>query len=266
MSQEPWRFALASTIGTSHVASGLPCQDRSLCEVLETPHATYLVSVICDGAGSAVYSDVGAELASQTLLELVELYITGGGLLRDLSRDIARSWISEISDALSARAQISAHAVRDYACTLLAAIVGPSEAAFMQIGDGAIVVTHGEADGWSYVFWPQHGEYANSTNFVISPNAADALEFEIAPRRIDELAMFSDGIENVVLHLASRTVHAPFFDAMMAPVRASPSMGLDDRLCRGLSAYLSSPSLCARTDDDKTLILASRMAPSVEQK
>ncbi len=231
---------------------------------MDTLGGPTLVSIVCDGAGSAAHSDVGSWLAASTFAELVELHFEAGGSVAELSREKASTWIKLVTDALEVRARESGHALRDYACTLLAAIIGTRDAAFLQIGDGAIVVSHGEEDGWSYVFWPQHGEYANTTNFVVSANAADVLEFEIAPRRIDELAMFSDGIENLVLHQASRTVHGPFFDQMMPPVRKAADPGLDMKLSAGLQSYLGSPKICERTDDDKSLILASRRPPITE--
>jgi hypothetical protein len=83
------------------------------------------------------------------------------------------------------------------------------------------------------------------------------MEFGSTPHRIDEVAVFSDGIENLVLHSATRTVHAPFFDAMFPPVRQHPS-GFAADLSLGLEKYLLSPLICDRTDDDKTLVLATR--------
>lgn len=160
---------------------------------------------------------------------------------------------------LADRADDEERDVREYACTLLGAVVSPTAAAFLQVGDGAIVVSHGEEDGWSYVFWPQHGEFANTTNFIVSPNAMEALEFDLATRRIEEIAVFTDGIENLVLHQASRTVHEPFFNQMFRPVRDSDAEGFNGALSEGLRRYLSGPAICERTDDDKTLILATRL-------
>src|SRR5262249_12376686 len=131
-------------------------------------------------------------------------------------------------------------------------------AAFLQIGDGAIVISHGEEDGWSWVFWPQHGEFANTTNFIVSDNARECLAFDLAPRRIDELAIFTDGLEDLVLHQASRTVHQPFFNSVFKPVRESVAQGYDESLSTSLERYLESPIVCERTDDDKTLVIATR--------
>lgn len=255
----PWRIARASAIGTSHASSGAPCQDSAWHTIVTTADGPVLIAVVCDGAGSAAHSDIGSLLAAETFAELAEVFFEQGGRIAAIDRDTACRWIQEAADALSIRAEANHHSLRDYACTLLAAIVGEEAAAFVQIGDGAIVVSHGEEDGWCYLFWPQHGEFANTTNFIVSPNAAAAVEFSLAPRRIDEIALFSDGIENLVLHHASRSVHDAFFNTMFPPVRNSDVDGFDQKLSDGLARYLSSPAICERTDDDKTLILATRV-------
>jgi hypothetical protein len=258
MARPSWRVALACEIGTSHAGSGTPCQDSAAHAIIRTKEGPVLVAVVCDGAGTAAHSEVGSWLASTTFVELVEVYFENGGRLTDISRETVVSWITNTAERLSARAREDGNVIKDYSCTLLAAIVGNEAAAFAQIGDGAIVVSHGEADGWSWVFWPQHGEYANQTVFVLSANAAEALEFSLAPRRIDEIAVFSDGIERMVLHGASKAVNDPFFDQMFVPVRASTSRGLDQKLSGKLKEYLGSAAVNAKTNDDKTLLMATR--------
>lgn len=257
MPEASWRIALASAIGTSHIAGDLPCQDSVAHEVVDSVDGAVLIAIVCDGAGSAAYSELGASLAADFFLRSVTSYFTAGGRLEDIDRKRACAWIDETASVLEVTANEASHAVRDYACTLLAAIVGEKAAAFVQIGDGAIVVADAADDGWSWVFWPQHGEFANTTNFIISANAADLMEFDVSAGRVDEIAIFSDGIENLVLHNASRTVHAAFFNAMFPPVRRG-QFGLDTALSTSLEKYLSSPLVCEKTDDDKSLILASR--------
>jgi Protein phosphatase 2C len=257
MARPSWRVAFACEIGTSHAASGTPCQDSAAHVIIRTNEGPVLVAVVCDGAGSAAHSEVGSWLASTTFVELVEVHFENGGRLIDIGRETVVGWVTNTADRLSARAREDGNALKDYSCTLLAAIVGNEAAAFAQIGDGAIVVSHGEEDGWSWVFWPQHGEYTNQTVFVLSDNATEALEFNLAPRRIDEVAVFSDGIERMVLHGATKAVNESFFDQMFAPVRASKSRGLDQKLSEQLKAYLGSGVVNARTNDDKTLLMAT---------
>jgi hypothetical protein len=126
------------------------------------------------------------------------------------------------------------------------------------VGDGAIVVREGPEE-WCYIFWPQHGEYINTTRFITDTSSLDQLEFTVTANAIHEVAMFSDGIEPLVLQYATNTVHSPFFNQMIAPVRGLSQPGFDTPLSQHLSTYLSSPLICSRTDDDKTLLLASRL-------
>jgi hypothetical protein len=218
-----------------------------------------LVAIVCDGAGSAALADRGSQLVADTFLGIVQDFFGMGGKADSITRDLAREWVGKVLDALNQEAARESRDVREFACTLLGAIVAEQVCAFLQIGDGAMVVSEGSDDGWSWVFWPQHGEFANTTNFVTSPNAGDVMDFDASRRTIAELAMFSDGLENLVLHSATKTPHAPFFDAMFPVVRRGPA-GLNEKLSLDLHAYLQSSRINEKTDDDKTLILATRRA------
>lgn len=254
-----WRIAKAVVEGTSHAHTGAPCQDYAEARQLDLNRGSVLVSVVSDGAGSAAHAEVGSWLATTTLIELIEMYLEEGRTVEGIDRSVAAGWIERVGQAMRDHARDHERAVRDYACTLLAAIAGEDAAAFLQIGDGAIVTSREEED-WTYVFWPQHGEFANTTNFVVSDGVVDLFEFTAMPERVEELAMFSDGIENLVLHQATRSVHEPFFRSMIAPVRKLELPGVDSKLSADLDGYLRSPKVCDRTDDDKSLILASRRA------
>ena len=84
------------------------------------------------------------------------------------------------------------------------------------------------------------------------------MEFQKTDEPVAELALFTDGLENLVLHKANRTVHAPFFDTMFPTIRESHATGEDLELSRALARYLATPKINERTNDDKTLILATR--------
>ena len=161
---------------------------------------------------------------------------------------------------VASRAEADDLASRDYACTILVAIVGADCAAFMQVGDGAIVVSRRtEPDQYAWVFWPQEGEYANMTQFATEPGADELLEYELVEGSVDELALFTDGLQRLALHYQSLTAHAPFFRPVFAAVRLAPE-GHAEGLSAALADYLRSRPVEQRTDDDKTLILATRRA------
>ena len=250
---------MASAIGTSHLASGAPCQDCHFhLTVNDAEGDPVAILVLSDGAGSAAEAETGAKLACHTFARLVADYIEGGGKVENISRELAARWVSGVIYRLSLKSWDQELQPRDYACTLLAAVCGERATAFLQIGDGAIVISDGWTTTWRHVFWPQHGEFANTTNFVTSEDALEVMEFHATRDPIAEIALFSDGLENLLLRKADKSVHAPFFDSMFPSVRRSTATGEDPELSRALAVYLSTPAINERTNDDKTLILATR--------
>lgn len=249
-----WRVAAAAAIGVSHLDEGSSCQDAVACEVALGGRA--LIAAVCDGAGSARLSGVGAAVAARAFVGMARGFLEGGGSLAALDRDLAEYWIDRVIEAIETQAeQDGEDDVSQYACTLIGVVAVDGLLATFQIGDGAIAV--GNAGDWRYVYWPQHGEYANTTFFVTHSGAA-ALQFDVTELAFDEIGVFSDGLERLLLHHASRTVHGPFFESVMPPVRAGASAGVDPGLSSSLQAYLTSEAVNSRTDDDKSLILATR--------
>jgi hypothetical protein len=257
-----WRYVIATSIGTSHIKQGLPCQDYAKC--LVTPdknNAPVLITVVSDGAGSAENSHIGSELACTLFIESAAAYLSENTVAA-IDSAMTQAWLQKIRDAIQQRAESDEKRPRDYACTFLAAIIGQDRAAYVQIGDGAIVVSDGEESNWGWVFWPQRGEFANTTFFLTDDNALERVCFDTAEIPPLEVALFTDGIEPLVLEYATQTAFAPFYDKMFPPVRTATAEGLNSDLSLSLEKYLASPSVCDRTDDDKSLILATRRPPN----
>jgi hypothetical protein len=249
-----WKLLFQSVAGSSHERTGQPCQDSCRVRLARTGRGPVLVLACADGAGSAGHADVGARLACREAVRLVRDDLREGLPVAELERDTALSWYGRLRQRLGAEAEGRGLEMHELACTLLLAVVGADAAAFAQIGDGAIVLRAG--DGYETAFWPQNGEYANSTNFVTDPDSADRLEFARRPGPVDELALLTDGLQMLALNFADRSVHGPFFLPMFRRLRAaSPGEGL----ARALRQFLKSPAVTQRSDDDKTLILATRV-------
>jgi len=268
VSDAEWRVAHASVIGTSHEKTGLPCQDAGCCRIVSDPEGRHvLLAVACDGAGSASRSLDGATLTIDRFLP--EFSGAIGHLGFDgITKEFVEDWLSRVRAEIRDRAEVADLSPREFACTLLGAVVGQDRAAFFQIGDGAIVVSNrAEPDDYGWVFWPQHGEFANQTNFITQDNALEILQFELEERCVDEIAMFTDGIERLVLDLQKKTAPAPFFRTLFGWLAKTEQAGVDGDIPASevVSRYLSSKQINDKTDDDKTLILASRRpAPTTQ--
>ena len=106
------------------------------------------------------------------------------------------------------------------------------------------------------VFWPQSGEYANTTNFLTDDDFQRNLLCQVVNGRVHEVAMFSDGLERMILNFAERTVHNPFLSPLYEKLReVADSIQLIDPP----KTFLGSEQVNERTDDDKSLVLAARI-------
>ena len=105
---------------------------------------------------------LGAEIAVSTVSSVAQLGVRAG---RNDYQDILREGATLARQRLVEAAADRKAAPRDLACTLLAVIVAPIGGGALQIGDGVIVIGD-QPLSWRWVFWPQKGEYANTTFFL----------------------------------------------------------------------------------------------------
>lgn len=252
-----WTVSSASVTGSSHRRSGLPCQDSSSYRITDE----VLIAAVADGAGSAAMSDVGSALATETSARVAERLL---GELHDHSphpihetclKRVITGAVEEARRELHEESQRRKVDIRQLATTLLLAVHTRDILAAAQIGDGAMVVSDGSG-AYATFITPQRGEYANQTNFLTSTDAMSKLDVRV--ERVtgvrERLAMFTDGLQNLVLRAADDSPHAPFFDPVFAWMGSQPVSNDTDRK---LAAFLGSPRVTDRADDDLTLLLAT---------
>ena len=248
-----WRVLHESVAGTSHESTGTPCQDNCDARPTQPGQEEFLVLACADGAGSASLSHVGSALACQRFLEVACVELQDGASLATLDESVLARWMGAVRDKLQAEAKARGIVARELACTLLTAVVGESEAIFCQVGDGVIVVQ--EERGYAPIFWPQNGEYANTTHFITDTGWEAVLQKRRWHGRLNEVALLTDGLQMLALNFGTKSVHSAFFAPFFDTLRKAES---HDELRIPLRQFLNSPLVNARTDDDKTLMLATR--------
>lgn len=258
-----WRVACASVIGSSHIKTESPCQDSHYVHFARDGKGReFLIAAVSDGAGSATLSGTGSRMTCRTMCAAAAAHIESTNSDNAPTDELVASWAHQAREELSQSAAAAELPIREFACTLIFAIVGETWFTTAQIGDGAMCMPDPDLpDQWCYQFWPHKGEYANTTRFLTDEAWQQFFQIASAERRLDELSLFTDGIEMLALSNAVRMVHSPFFNGMFPPIRAAKAEGIDPALSTALSDFLASPRVLARTDDDKTVILASRRAP-----
>lgn len=242
-----------SVQGTSHIRLGIDCQDCCRSEIVSVNGEDVAILVCADGAGSALYSAEGSQIVCETFLKSVKLSLASEQF--ELTEGSAVEWLARVQDRIAIASDEKSSTPREFASTLLAAVIKPSQALFLQIGDGAIVINSDQ--GFQPVFWPQAGEYAGTTHFVTS----DAAQASIMTRlvagqvRIRKIAILTDGLERLALRFATHEAHGPFFEPLFQALENTDDTTLLDE---PLTHFLTSAAVNERTDDDKTLLLALR--------
>ena len=250
-----WRVVAGSEIGTSHVASGVICEDSCWAQVDRLSTGESLLSIfVSDGAGSAAKGGEGAELAIQAAADFVAEKLEQGefGLSDMLATDLLVSIRQRIYD----QAEAVGLKARDFACTFIGLLSYPMGTLVMQVGDGGVVLDVG--DGLEVAVIPMCGEYANTTHFVTDENAINILVTKVYADPALRVAAFSDGLQRLALNMTTNTPYEPFFTPFFNGL-ATATPEQEEQLQVLLMRFLGSAAVNARTDDDKTLALAVRL-------
>jgi len=218
------------------------------------PHGA-LVAAIADGAGSAALADLGASAAVRAAVDAVRESIqpldgepTDGQLRAALGYGLQQDRAAVVTEA--AQRAVSSDQL---ATTLIVLVATPVVVAAAQVGDGAAVL--GDPSGsMAALTVPQSGEYANETTFIVSPGALQTAQYRVWRGRPASVALFSDGLQMLALRMPQGAPHAPFFSPLFSFIRAVSDPGVAQEQ---LAAFLKSPRVAERTDDDLTLLLAA---------
>jgi hypothetical protein len=247
-----WTWAAASCRGTSHLKRNVRRQDAFSCSY-GTNEGKTLIAVVSDGAGSAVMGGEGASLICRTLMTQARQF--DYSQLELPSDETLWEWINAARQRITQAAEARELKARDFAATVIFSISSGENTLVAHIGDGSAVARYEETNEWTALSWPSQGQYASST-FFVTDDPEPKLIISRSNTPVSALAIFSDGVERLALDMAAQKPFKPFFDGMIRPIASAQAEGCDQILSQQLSSYLNSDAVNARTDDDKTLILA----------
>ncbi len=243
-----WSYAYAYRAGDGKQR----CDDVCVCETL----GDTIIAAVADGAGSADKSHAGASIACLTFVELA---------IQIFSGTIEPTCLIEAIRMRIPGGQCDAHA-----CTLVGAVAGPHGALVMQVGDGAAVVRAPGAGSnsrasiaspssdYKVALWPEETEFLNHTFFATALDAEEHLQVHRLGEPIEELALFTDGLQHLILDPKTKAPHQPFFQTIFKPLSNAPEH--DVKASWWLERQLGSDQVTKRTDDDTSIVIARRLA------
>ena len=261
MSFGKWRVAQASVIGQSHLNQNTLCQDRLATRIIDNEtDGEIMIAVVADGAGSTTDGQRGAEIACEFFVNQVSDFLKIAAV-KSLTEDFGKLWIGFFQSKIFEIAREEKKERREYATTFIGAVIGRNDAVFYQVGDGgAVFSTCGKPESYRFSIAPVETEYVNMTEFLTDDAATNSLRFVHIEEAIEDLILFSDGIFAVAVDYQTGKPHEPFLMPMIAPLRNGNA---PNDLNEKLENFLASPKLNEKTDDDKTIILASRASGKV---
>ncbi len=148
-----WRFASHSVVGTSHLSSGKPNQDRATCFSVKD----LMIMIIADGAGTCKKAVDGAELVVKWCKEECGIWAVTAGAsagaalwnpdLETLVGDLFERLFAKIEDEIGIAAKAAGTDPEQFGTGACVALVAPYWLACRGIGD--VACFRGSGDTWS---------------------------------------------------------------------------------------------------------------------
>lgn len=249
-----WHAIGQSVIGLAHSKGAKGCEDAVAYSLVS---GDALCCCVSDGAGSALYAGEASAYVTAQAVALMKDWVAREEPVTEFDILVMAE---ALYDGLLGMAEAKECALNEFSCTFLGCFLTNECSVFFQIGDGAIVRNDG--DGlFTPVWWPQNGEYSNTTSFLVDDASFSNLKKLIIEEPVMEVALFTDGLQHLVLNNETSSVHQPFFEDLFKWLRRTANERDVQILDKKLAGYLAGDSINSRTDDDKTLFLATSMIP-----
>lgn len=269
--QAAWLLLAHSAIGRQHVKNGAPCQDAHRLIPVEAGRG---VAVVCDGAGSAKESQLGAWLAANRAAHLFKdhMLATGWRFPADLDewRAASHGLMLQTAGFLHRVAAAAHREFKALACTVIVVVYSPCGALVCHIGDGRAALRDGLGI-WRAAMTPFKGEEANQTIFITSDLWRENPAFlgcHLFEQPITGFALMSDGCETHAfqinrydeengIYIQLNDPYPPFFEPLRTQLlelhqQGHPQAKLDEEW----REFIESGTRGLRLEpDDKTMIL-----------
>jgi len=182
----------ASIIGLGHITQNVPLQDACGYEYWENGWGC---AIVCDGAGSCMYSHIGANLCVDFFLRKLK-GINWNALIahsEQLQKEIHTLFYQCVHYL-----QYSKYPLEELSSTVNAVVFSENTLISFHIGDGRAGYCDTEGN-WKPLFTPHKGEEVNQTVFITSPlwqnNPNQWIDIQLIQEPYTAFCVLSDGCE-----------------------------------------------------------------------
>ena len=185
-----WKIIGACSQGLRHIDENIVCQDK----IYSLRSNNVSAIALADGAGSALYSHVGAEIAARALCE--KFCADFDEIINAKSIINAKKIIMDsVLEDLKKRNELMPYGLYNMASTLLGVACDSENFLVVHIGDGIIACF--KEGKTLLISSPYNGEFANETLFTTSKYALQKMKLARAKlENIGGFAIMSDGADN----------------------------------------------------------------------
>ena len=255
-----WRVATATAPGSSHLRAEYPNQDAVAYQRMEVGEGEVVVVAVADGAGSALRSDEGSQIAADAAVAAIVDTINQqpeAALGERLAESLARDAIKRAKIEVERYGQCNEVPERELASTLIVAFASDDLMTAAQVGDGAVIAFNVESAAAKTLCEAHSGEYANETTFITSHSQPDEIAFvgHASGYDYDALALITDGLQNLALNMPEREAFMGFWTPMLNDLAQTDE---PDAVPARLHDFISGDRVQSRTSDDVTIAIAAR--------
>jgi serine/threonine protein phosphatase PrpC len=229
--------------GKDHVGSGTPCQDY---HVIFHLNASCVIAIIADGVGSAKLSDIGAKVATETVLAYLKNHLHDGddNTIMEVLEDAYQKGLDQLQ-SLSKDFRTN---IEDFDTTLTTAIIKPNKIFYGHSGDGGVILLL-ENGAYEKLTLPQKGQGGGTS--VIPLRFSEQWEFGVTEESAVSVLLATDGIYDTFSPHLLKSESVPIYVHRLEQfMNISHTIEMEQHQQRCM-AMTDTPSL----RDDRTMVL-----------